>query len=315
MKIVCVDGYTLNPGDLSWEKISALGELMVYDRTPMDQIVKRCEDADVVLSNKVPFTEETLRRLPKLKMISVLATGYNVIDVAAAKECGVLVCNAPAYGTDSVAQHTIALLLELANNVGKHVQSTGAGDWQTADDWCYTVAPVTELAGKTLGLVGFGNIGERVALIAKALGMNVIYHTPRKKETDIAVFSDLNTLFSKSDFISLHCPLTADNQCFVNKELLLKMKTSAMIINTARGQLINELDLANALNQNIIAGAALDVLSKEPPPPGNPLLNAKNCILSPHIAWISKEARIRVMDITEQNIKGFLDGKVVNGVV
>jgi len=312
MKIVVTDGYTLNPGDISWDTIKALGELVVYDRTPAQLIVERCHDAEVVLTNKVPFTKETLAALPRLQFIGVTATGYNVIDTKAAREQGVLVSNAPAYGTASVAQHVFALLLELTNHVGRNAASTAAGKWQQSADWCYTEAPVTELDGKTFGVVGFGNIGQKAAAIARAFGMNVIYYNPRTKESPIGRQVELETVFTDSDFISLHCPLTAANQEFVNTVLLQTMKPSAMLINTARGQLIHEKDLADALNRGIIAGAALDVLSKEPPSEGNPLLQAKNCVITPHNAWISKEARERIMAITSANLTAFINGRPAN---
>jgi len=312
MKIVVTDGYTLNPGDISWDTIKAMGELVVFDRTPDGLIVERCRDAEVVLTNKVPFTKETLAALPRLQFIGVTATGYNVIDTKAAREQGVLVSNAPAYGTASVAQHVFALLLELTNHVGRNAATTAAGKWQQSADWCYTEAPVTELDGKTFGVVGFGNIGQKAGAIARAFGMNVIYYNPRAKESPIGRQVELETVFTGSDFISLHCPLTAANQEFVNAALLQTMKPSAMLINTARGQLIHEKDLADALNKGIIAGAALDVLSKEPPPEGNPLLQAKNCIITPHNAWISKEARERIMTITCANLTAFINGRPAN---
>lgn len=308
MKIVVTDGYTLNPGDLSWEGIEALGTLTVYDRTPASEVVNRCREATIVLTNKVAFNEEILHALPALKMIGVTATGYNVIDVKAARAKGIVVCNVPAYGTASVAQHTIALLLELTNQVGVHAASVAAGEWVNAKDWCYRKTNITELAGKTMGIVGWGNIGQQTGKIAAALDMHVVYYSPSKKNIE------LQELFKTSDYVSLHCPLTKDNAGFVNKELLHLMKPTACIINTARGQLINEQHLADALNSGHIAGAALDVLSAEPPPSTNPLLTAKNCIITPHNAWISKEARQRVMDITVQNVRAFLQQRPVNTV-
>jgi len=314
MKIVVVDGYTLNPGDLSWNMLSALGELMVYDRTPIELIVERCKEATIVLTNKVPFSKETLAALPNLKYISVLATGYNIIDTAAAKEQGVLVSNVPGYGTASVAQHVFSLLLEINNHTGKNASCSSEGNWQDCADFCYTVAPITELQGKTMGIVGFGNIGQNVASIAIAFGMQVIYFNPSIKSTGIGTQVTLDEVFEQADFISLSCPLTATNQAFVNEALIKKMKPSSYLINTARGQLINESDLATALNQNTIAGAALDVLSKEPPPANNPLLTAKNCIITPHVAWISTEARKRILSITASNIISYINGSVSNCV-
>jgi glycerate dehydrogenase len=314
MKIIVTDGFTLNPGDISWDAVAALGELQVYDRTPAELVIERCKTAAIVLTNKVPFHKETIDALDSLKMISVLATGYNVIDTKAAAEKNIAVCNVPAYGTASVAQHVFALLLELVNHVGLHAASVAAGDWQRSADWCYTKLPVTELAGKTMGIVGLGNIGRRVAAIAAALGMKVIYNS-RTEHTDTgAVYCDMKTLFAGSDVVSLHCPLTPGNTGFVNAALLASMKPSALLINTSRGQLINEKDLADALNNTIIAGAALDVLSAEPPSAVNPLLSAANCVITPHQAWITREARERVMMITAENIKAFLKQQPVNRV-
>jgi len=310
MKIVVVDGYTLNPGDLSWDGVRVFGDLTVYDRTPVEEISSRCAAADIVLTNKVPFSRDTLAALPSLRFISVTATGYNIIDTVAARERGIVVSNVPAYGTDSVAQHVFALLLELTNHVGRNARATAAGKWQQSVDWCFTEAPVMELAGKTFGVVGFGNIGRQAARIAQAFGMKVLYYSPRNSPVS------LEDLFAQSDVVSLHCPLTAANQEFVNAALLHRMKPSALLINTARGALIREKDLAAALNEGVIAGAGLDVLSKEPPTEGNPLLTAKNCIITPHNAWISKEARERMLATTVRNIEAFLKGEpnhVVNG--
>jgi glycerate dehydrogenase len=314
MKIVVTDGYTLNPGDLSWDPIAACGDLTVYERTATSQLVERCKDADIILSNKVVIAKDAMEKCAQLQLISVLATGYNVVDTKAAGDKKIVVCNVPAYGTASVAQHSFALLLELTNRVGQHAASVKNGDWQRSPDWCYTLSPVTELAGKTLGIIGFGNIGHQVARIAKAFDLQVIYYSRHDKKSELADYVDMKTIFSQSDFVTLHCPLTTDNKEFVNKELLQLMKTSALLINTARGALINEQDLADALNEGRIAGAALDVLSVEPPLPGNPLLSAKNCIITPHNAWMSKEARMRIINITADNIKSFLKGKPVNRV-
>jgi len=310
--MVVTDGYTMNPGDLSWEALAALGELQVYDRTKPDQIIDRCRNAAIVLTNKVPFSAVTLEQLPGLKMIAVTATGYNIVDVGAASARGIVVSNVPGYGTASVAQHVFALLLELTNHVGKNAASVAAGRWQAASDWCYTESPVTELAGKTFGIVGFGNIGQQVAIIAKAFGMNVLYYTPRNKAPAYGQSVDVNTLFSSSDIVSLHCPLTSENNAFVNAALLKTMKPSSILINTARGPLINEADLADALNNGVIKAAALDVISKEPPVDDNPLLHAKHCLVTPHNAWISREARERIMQVTTTNIAGFLANKPVN---
>lgn len=315
MKIVITDGYALNPGDLSWDKIKKFGEVIVYDRTPKKLIAERCEDAAIVLTNKVPFSKETLVQLPKLKFIGVTATGYNIIDTKATAAQQIVVSNVPGYGTASVAQHVFALLLEFTNHTGRNAQFVADGKWQHAEDWCYTVAPVTELSGKTFGVVGFGNIGQNAAVIAKAFGMQVIYYNPNEKKSTIGDQVSLENVFRDSDFISLHCPLIAANSEFVNMTLLKTMKRTAVLINTSRGQLINERDLADALNQHIIAGAALDVLSNEPPTETNPLLTAENCLITPHNAWISMEARKRIMTVTEQNIAAFLNGTPINQVI
>lgn len=314
MKIVATDGYTVNPGDLSWKTIEAFGEFTVYERTPNDAIAERCRNADIILINKTVFTKQTLSSLERAKLISVLAAGYNTIDVAAAKQKGITVCNAPAYGTSTVAQHTIALLLEITNHVGLNSNSVANGEWIDAKDWCYSKATIIELAGKTLGIIGFGNIGQQVAKIAHSLGMKVLYYSTSQKETIVAEYSTLENIFKRSDFISLHCPLKPDNFRMVNQEMLKLMKRTAYVINTARGQLINEQDLSDALNNHLIAGAALDVLSSEPPDASNPLLKAKNCLITPHNAWMSREARQRILDITVNNIRSFLSHHPINVV-
>jgi glycerate dehydrogenase len=314
MKIVITDGYALNPGDLSWSIIKQQGELEVFDRTPPELVLERCKNADIILSNKTEIRREVIATLEELKMIGVLATGYNVIDVAAARERNIPVCNVPGYGTASVAQHAFAFLLTLSNHVDVHAASVRNGEWETSPDWSYSRTPLIELDGKTLGVVGLGNIGEQTARIASAFGMQVIYYSRHQKQTDVARYVSLNELFSQSDFISLHCPLTDENREFVNSELLSLMKPSAFLINTARGQLVNEKDLASSLNNGAIAGAALDVLSKEPPGHDNPLLKAKNCVITPHNAWMTKEARQRIIDVTADNIKSFLAGEVKRAV-
>lgn len=315
MKIVITDGYALNPGDLDWSRIEAFGDVTVYDRTPANLVAERCQGADVVLTNKTPITKETINALTGTKLISVLATGYNIVDTAAARLQNLVVCNVPGYSTPGVAQHTIALLLELTNHTGLHATSVAQGEWVTSKDWSYSKAPVLELAGKTFGLVGFGNIGRQTALIAAALGMKIIYHTPtRKQGIDFAEYVTLPQLFESSDVVSLHCPYNAATDKLVNESLLALMKPTAYLLNTARGQLVDEAALAAALNNGVIAGAGLDVLSAEPPPASNPLLDAKNCIITPHIAWGTKEARLRVLDITAKNIQAFLEGKPVNVV-
>ncbi|MEI6948211.1 D-2-hydroxyacid dehydrogenase [Paraflavisolibacter sp. H34] len=314
MKIVVTDGYTLNPGDLSWDALRNLGEVEVYDRTPEEAIVERCRDAAIVLTNKVPLRKAVLDALPQLRLIGVTATGYNVIDTEAAAAKGITVCNVPAYGTASVAQHSFALLLELTNAVGRHAASVAQGRWHRPSDWSYTLAPLTELSGKTMGIVGFGNIGQQTARIARAFGMEVMYNSRSPKDTDLGTFAALPELFGQSDVVSLHCPLTADNTGFVNRQLLQRMKPTAFLVNTARGPLLNEQDVADALNEGRIAGAAVDVLSTEPPEKTNPLLTAKNCIITPHNAWMSREARQRIMDLTILNVQAYLDGQPVNKV-
>lgn len=314
VKIVVLDGFTLSNGDISWAPLCALGDLKIYDRTAPDAVVERCRDAQVVVTNKVALTKEIIPQLPQLKFITVVATGYNIVDVEAAKEHSVIVSNVPAYGTASVAQHTFALLLELINGVGVHAQSVVDGEWQRSPDFAYTKKGITELEGKTMGIVGFGHIGQQTARIAAAFGMPILYNSRRKKDTTLGAFTDLPTLFAQSDVVSLHCPLTAENKGFVNKNLLHLMKPTAYLLNTARGLLINEGDLAAALNSSRIAGAGLDVLSTEPPQESNPLLKAHNCIITPHIAWMTYEARQRIMNVTAENIAAFLSARTINVV-
>lgn len=315
MKIVVLDGYTLNPGDLSWEGIKELGECTIYDRTPPEKTVERAKAAEAVFTNKVVFNREVIQKLSGLKFIGVLATGYNVVDLDAATEAGIVVTNIPAYSTASVAQMVFAHILHIVQNISKHADSVKKGDWANSIDFSYHLTPQTELAGKTLGIIGFGQIGQAVAKIALAFGMNVIFHNRSKKETELnARQVDLDALLAESDFISINCPLTEENAGFINKAAIEKMKTSAILINTGRGPLINENDLAGALNNGRIAGAGLDVLSTEPPSPDNPLLSAKNCFITPHIAWATTEARKRLMEIATENLKAFIDGKPKNKV-
>lgn len=314
MKIVVTDGYALNPGDMSWEPIMKYGDVKIFDRTYPPEILKRCMEADIILSNKTEFNKANIDRLHNVKLISVLATGYNVIDINAAKNKGIVVCNVPAYGTESVAQHTLALILELSNKLSLHIASVKNGEWQQCPDYSYSKLPLIELSGKTLGIIGLGNIGLQTAKLANAFGMKVIYNSRHDKHTNLGELKTIAEVFKESDFISLHCPLTETNKEFVNKEMLQLMKPTAYLVNTARGQLINEQDLAHALNTNAIAGAALDVLSKEPPDDSNPLLKAKNCIITPHNAWSTREARQRIIDMTSENIKAFLDGHPKNVV-
>lgn len=316
MKIVVLDGYTLNPGDLSWDDLKSLGSCEIYDRTPAGEIVQRANDAEIILTNKVALSRDTLGRLPRLKYIGVTATGYNIVDVAAARERQVTVTNVPAYGTSSVAQMTFALLLELTQHVGLHSQSVREGRWTRSADWCYWERPLIELDGRTMGIVGFGRIGQAVAQLAAAFGMKVVVHTrtPRAPASSTFEFVPLETLFRQSDVISLHCPLTAETQHLVNAHRLAWMKPTAFLLNTSRGPLVDEAALAGALNADQIAGAAMDVLSVEPPPGDNPLLKARNCLITPHLAWATRAARSRLMQVAIANVKGFLAGQVQNVV-
>lgn len=313
MKIVITDGFTLNPGDLSWQPLEALGEVDYYDRTPSDKILSRVQFANVIVTNKTPINAETIDECKNLSVIAVTATGYNVVDVVAAKKRNILVCNVPEYGTHSVAQHAIALMLELSNRVGTNSQSVQQGEWSSAIDWSYSRGPIVELKDKTFGIVGMGRIGNQTAKIASALGMKIIFHRGRANGVDAEQVS-LETLFRNSDVVSLHCPLRADNEKFVNAALLSLMKPSAFLINSSRGQLIDEAVLATVLKNNKIAGAALDVLSKEPPSNDYPLIGLSNCIITPHTAWLSKEARARILTTTVENIRHALDGQPQNSV-
>jgi glycerate dehydrogenase len=313
MQIVITDGYTLNPGDLSWAPLETLGEVTYHDRTTPDEVVRRCREANVIVTNKTSVTEEVMAAASQLRLIAVTATGYNIIDVEAAKRRGIVVSNVPEYGTFSVAQHTFALLLELTNQAGVHSRSVREGEWVKSIDWCYSRAPLIELKDKVLGIVGLGRIGLQVAKIAQAFGMNVIYHRGKSETSDLRAVS-LEDLFRESDVISLHCPLRADNREFVNAALLSRMKPTAFLINTSRGPLIHEQNLADALRNGVLGGAALDVLSLEPPKENNPLLSAPNCIITPHNAWVSVEARKRILQTTVENVKAFLAGRPINVV-
>lgn len=313
MKIVILDGHTLNPGDLSWDEIRKLGECTVYDRTPPEKILERASKAAAIFTNKVVIGRDIIKQLPDLKFIGVLATGYNVVDLQAAAEADILVANIPAYSTASVAQMVFSHILNIAQNVSKHAKSVKDGDWTNSIDFTYHLTPQTELAGKTLGIIGFGQIGQAVARVGLAFGMKILFQNRSKKETNADFRQvDLYTLLAESDFISLNCPLTDENAGFINKSTIGKMKKSAILINTGRGALINEKDLADALNSGRIAGAGLDVLSTEPPKAENPLLAAKNCYITPHIAWATKEARQRLMQIAAQNLKAFINGTPQN---
>jgi glycerate dehydrogenase len=316
MKIVILDGYTANPGDLSWAEIEALGPCAIFDRTADADIVSRVADAEIVLTNKTVLSADTIARLPKVKMIGVLATGVNVVDVAAAKARGIPVCNVPAYSTPGVAQAVFALLLELTNRTGHHDRTVHEGRWAACEDFCYWDGDLVELAGLTLGIVGYGQIGAAVARVGRAFGMRVFAH---RRSASGSVdgggdYVDLDRLFQESDVVSLHCPLTPDTKELVNAARLGQMKPTAYLINTARGGLVNEADLAAALNAGQIAGAGLDVLSVEPPPATNPLLMARNCVITPHIAWATRAARRRLVAITAANIAAFLDNAPRNVV-
>ena len=317
MKITVLDGYTLNPGDNPWDAVQVLGELTVYDRTPPEQIVERAAGAEVVLTNKTPLSAETLKRLPGLKLISVLATGFNVVDVEAARELGISVSNVPVYGTDTVAQHVMAVLLTHCHNPVLHDQAVRAGDWQQSGDFCFWKSPLIELVGKRMGIVGFGRIGRRVGALANALGMGVAaFDVCQENPPAYQPFTwlTIEEIFSESDVVSLHCPQTAQNVGMVNRELLSKMKSTAFFINAARGGLIVEQDLADALNGGLIAGAALDVFSTEPANLQNPLLTARNCLITPHIAWATVEARRRMMAVTAENVAAYANGAPINVV-
>lgn len=314
MKIVLLDAYTLNPGDLSWEPLLAMGDVQMHERTPASMIIERGRDADIVLTNKVPVSRETLEQWPHLRAIVVLATGYNVVDVEAAAERGIPVMNVPSYSTASVAQLTFALLLELAQHVGHHAHTVREGKWSASPDFCYWERPLLELHGLTLGIVGYGTIGREVATIARAFGMKVLACRSRNVECPEEGIVTLETLLRSSDVVSLHCPLTPDNHGFINAETLALMKRGAILINTSRGPLINEADLAAALESGQLAGAGLDVLSSEPPSPENPLLRARNCMVTPHIAWATRAARQRLLNTVVSNIQSFLAGKPHNVV-
>ena len=317
MKIVILDGYTENPGDLSWEGLARLGELAVYDRTAAEDVVRRIGDAEVVFTNKTPITREVLDACPSIRFISVLATGYNCVDYVYAKEKGIPVTNIPAYGTDSVGQFAIALLLEVCHHIGHHSETVRAGKWTNSPDFCYWDYPLIELAGKTMGIIGFGRIGQVTGRVAKALGMKVLAFSRSESESGKAIadaYVDLDTLLRESDVISLHCPLFPETEGIINRETIAKTKDGAILINNSRGQLIVEQDLADALNSGELAAAGLDVVSVEPIRADNPLLGAKNCIITPHISWAAKEARERIMRMAEENLQAYLDGSPIHVV-
>jgi len=318
MKIVVLDGYCENPGDLSWEPLKQLGELVVYDRTPedKDEIIKRIGDADVLVGNKVAITAEIMDACKNLKYITVLATGYNVIDVAAAKERGIPVSNVPTYGTAAVAQHTIGLLLEICHHIGHHDQQVKAGRWENGEDWCFWDYPLIELDGKTMGIIGFGKIGQATGRLAKALGMKVLAAGSRPTDAgrEIAEYVEVDDVLAQSDVIALHCPLFPNTKDIICKENIAKMKDGVILLNSSRGGLVVEQDLADALNSGKVYAAAVDVVSTEPIVGSNPLLTAKNCIITPHIAWAPKEARARIMNTTAENIAAFIAGAPINVV-
>ncbi|NQT94568.1 MAG: D-2-hydroxyacid dehydrogenase [Lentisphaerae bacterium] len=316
MRIVVLDGYTLNPGDLSWSELEALGDCTVHDRTPAGDTVARAEGAEIVLTNKTILARETLDALPALRYIGVLATGYNVVDADAARERHIPVTNVPTYGTRSVAQMVFAHVLNLTQQVAHHAHTVRDGKWSRSDDFCYWDVPLEELEGKAMGIVGYGRIGKSTAQLALAFGMHVFVHdpvTPWNLPVGITAM-DLDTLFRESDIVTLHCPLTDDNAGFVNARMLEAMKPTAFLVNTSRGPLIDEAALAEALNTGCIAGAGLDVLSVEPPSEDNPLLQATNCFITPHIAWATKSARGRLLDTAVDNVRAFLEGTPKNVV-
>ncbi|MBR6786036.1 MAG: D-2-hydroxyacid dehydrogenase [Clostridia bacterium] len=314
MKITVLDGFAENPGDLSWEWLAEYGEYTVYDRTPAELIAERSEGCDILITNKTPLRKDLLKSLKSLKYIGLLSTGYNVVDWDYCKENGIPVCNIPSYSTAAVAQLTFALILEHTNAVSVHSNSVHSGEWTACKDFCYWKTPLTELQNKTLGIIGFGSIGKAVAKIALAFGMKVIASTNHPAPFDGVEFADKDTLLPRSDFVTLHCPLTDKTDGMVNAEFLAKMKKSAMLINTSRGQVVNEADLADALKNGVIAAAGLDVLSVEPPKADNPLLGLKNCHITPHIAWAGYETRARLMEICKENLKAFSLGKPQNVV-
>jgi len=316
MKIVILDGFAVNPGDLSWDVLKQFGEVTVYERTPDDLVIERIGDAEIIVTNKIPVTEQLLDACPAIWLICVSATGYNVVDCEAAKKRGIPVCNVPAYGTSAVSQFAFSLLLELCNAVGHHSQAVHEGKWTNCPNFCFWDTPQMELAGKTMGIIGFGRIGRAVGTIAKAFGMNVLaYNSSRCPEGEaIGQYVDLDTLLKQSDVISLHCPMTPETEKIINAGTLSKMRDGAILLNTARGGLLDETAVAEALRSGKLRGAAVDVASTEPINADNPLLTAPNCIITPHMAWAPTESRQRIIDCIQNNIHGFLSGKPVNVV-
>ena len=313
MKIVVLDGYTLNPGDNPWEDVAALGEFVCHDRTPGDSILNRAQDADIILTNKTPLSADTLAQLPQLKFVSVLATGYNIVDVKAARTRGIAVANVPVYGTDAVAEYVFSLLLNFHRQPQLHSDLVKQGEWARSE-WCFWRTPLTELAGQTIGIVGFGRIGRRVGEIAAAFKMKVLAHDVHQANPPSYPFEwrDVPGLFAESDVVTLHCNLTPENTGMVKKALLDRMKPTAYLINTARGPLVNDADLAEALRQGKLGGAALDVITTEPMAANSPLLHAPNITITPHIAWAARAARRRLMQITAENVAAFLAGQPIN---
>ncbi len=316
LKAVILDGYTENPGDLSWEHIEELVDLTVYPRTEKNLVIERAKDADILIVNKVALTEEIIDKLPNLKFVSTLATGFNQIDGKALRRRGISLSNIPAYSTNAVAQMVFAFILELTNQTAKYTEDVKSGTWSKCQDFCYWNTPLYELDGKTLGIIGFGKIGSRVSEIAKAFGMKVVAYTPsgKKEGFDDITFTSLDEAIRTADYISVHCPLTEETNGLIDKSFIEMMKKNAYIINTSRGPVANEKDIAHALNSGLLAGYGTDVLSTEPPKEDNPLLTAKNCLITPHIAWAAYETRLRLMGILEENIKGFLTNQLVNVV-
>lgn len=316
MKIVVMDGKGVNPGDMSWKQIQQFGELIVYERTASEEIIDHVGDAEIVLTNKTVFDEDTIAKLKNVKYIGVLATGYNVVDLKAASKRGIVVTNIPAYSTDSVAQMTFAHILNVTNHVDHYARASRDGEWSRRPDFCYWDKPLVELAGKTIGIIGLGNIGMKVANIALNFGMNVIAYTSKEpKEIPNGINkASIDNILSDSDIISLHCPLTKQTRELINKDSIAKMKRSVIVVNTGRGPLVNEEDVANALHNGLIGAYCADVMCSEPPSADNPLFVEQNAYITPHVAWASKEARIRLMDIAEKNIHSFLSGKPINVV-
>lgn len=313
-QIVVLDGFTENPGDLSWAGLEALGQLRVYPRTKPEEVIPRIGQADIVYTNKTPITRETLLACPSIRMVSVLATGYNVVDVAACQELGILVTNIPTYGTTAVAQFTMALLLEICHRVGHHSQAVRQGRWSSSPDWCFWDYPLMELAGKTLGIIGMGRIGQAVARIAQAMGMEILAYDAHPCDAGLALadYVPLDALLARSHVISLHCPLFPETQGIINRDTIAKMRDGVILLNTSRGPLVVEADLAAALQAGKVYAAGLDVVSSEPIAPDNPLLQAPNCFITPHIAWAPRESRQRLMDIAVENCAAFLRGAPQN---